>query len=73
MWNAETSSAEDNKLCKRVQKPPMKKLWAKKLRRGCAIPIEKQAFEGQRPRAAKSLSSGLIFCYFFIKKTAKPS
>jgi len=46
---------------------PMEKLWAKKLRRGCAIPTEEQAFEGQRLRAAKSLSIGLIFCYFFIK------
>ncbi|MGN6178254.1 MAG: hypothetical protein ACTHNW_03680 [Mucilaginibacter sp.] len=46
----------------------MEKLWAKKLRRGCAIPTEEQAFEGQRPVRQKSLSSGLIFCYFFIKK-----
>ncbi|MGN6178338.1 MAG: hypothetical protein ACTHNW_04110 [Mucilaginibacter sp.] len=45
----------------------MEKLWAKKLRRGCAIPTEEQAFEGLAC-ATKSLSIGLIFCYFFIKK-----
>jgi hypothetical protein len=50
---------------KSAQMPPVEKLWAKKLRLGCAIPTEEQAFEGQRPCAAKSLSSGLIFGSFY--------
>jgi len=50
----------------------MKKLWAKKLWRGCAIPAEEQAFVRRHafgkggPCLTKSLSSGLIYSPVFI-------